>query len=160
MKKLINIMTGLAALVIAAASCTKDNNMPVQSMDMYLVGEWHMVGAKIGEDLTLQDTDVYLAIQANGTFELYQQTYSQNERYDKYSGNCWTENGTISGIYSDGEPWGAKYEYSKTVDGFILRSFNFLEMQRYTKTAIPEEVKANANPVHTKSSQAAGSPIL
>lgn len=160
MKKLINILTGLAVMVIAAVSCSKpDFDLPAKTVDQKLVGEWHLVGMKADGEYVGQDTDVYLAISEYGSFELYQKTGSQAVRYDRYTGNCWTEDGILTGVYSDGKPWGARYEYAKTIDGFTLKSYNLLEDQKYVKTVIPEEVRTNANPVGTKSA-ASGTPIL
>lgn len=161
MKKLINIMTGIAIMAIAAVSCTKDNDIHTNSIDPVLVGEWHLLGMK-AEDSSLSqvNTDVYLDLRGDGTFELYQKTDSQSVRYDRYTGRCWSEDGILTGIYSDGKPWGAKYEYAMTLDGFILRSYNLIEEQRYVRAEIPENVRSEANTVDTRSVQASGSPIL
>lgn len=159
MKRLRNIITVLAVMAITTISCTKDNEQPLQVLDSKLVGEWHLIGIKSDGKLINQDTDVYLDLKADGTFELYQKTGSQNVRYDRYTGRCRTENGVLSGEYSDGMPWGSRYEYAKTLNGFTLKSYNLLEEQRYITAEIPEEVRTNANHIGTKSA-ASGSPIL
>ena len=160
MKRLINIITGLAVMVMAAVSCSnQDMELPAKTVDPALVGEWHLAGMKADGEYIGQDTDVYLVISEYGSFELYQKTGSQEMRYDRYSGNCWTEDGILTGVYSDGKPWGSRYEYAKTFDGFLLKSYNLLEEQKYVKAVLPEEVRTNANPVGTRSA-ASGSPIL
>ena len=160
MKRLINILTGLAIMAVATISCSKsDYGLPAKTIDPALVGEWHLIGMKVDGKYSLQNIDVYLAITQSGSFELYQKTCNQEVRYDRYTGDCWTENGILSGVYSDGMSWGSKYEYAKIVNGFTLKSYNLLEEHRYTAVEIPEEVRTNANPVGTKSG-AWGSPIL
>ena len=54
MKKLINILTGLAVMVIAAVSCAKeDQGLSVKSVDSTLVGDWHLTDTKVeGEVVT------------------------------------------------------------------------------------------------------------
>lgn len=147
-------------MAVAAVSCSNpDMELPAKTVDPALVGEWHLAGMKADGEHIGQDTDVYLVITEYGRFELYQKTGSQAVRYDRYTGECRTEDGILSGVYSDGKPWGSRYEYAKTIDGFTLKSYNLLEDQKYVKTEIPEEVRANANHVGTKSA-ASGSPIL
>ena len=105
---------------------------------------------------------MYLCINADCTFELYQKSGTQSERYEKYTGTCSSENGILSGVYSNGKPWGSKYTFSFTfiVDGMILKSYNLIEVQQYYKVTIPEKVKAEATLVNTKSAVSTGNPIL
>lgn len=157
MKRLVNIFISLAAIVCAASSCQKEEEIKVASVDSAIVGEWHMTTINVeGEDMS-EGTDVYLSINADGSFELYQQTGTQNIRFSKYTGICSTENNILSGIYSNGNPWGDKYTYKLEGDKLILTTYNLIETQTYAKAEIPAEVKENAD---TKSISEDVTPIL
>ena len=158
MKKILNIITGLATLVFATVSCQKEEQL-VASFDQAVVGEWHLVGAKAEGQIISEGIDVYLRIKADGTFELYQKSGTQSTRYDLYTGTCTTENGILTGVYSNDRPWGGKYTYAKTINGILLRTTNNLEEQKYESCTIPAEVIENAN-TDTKSASETGSPIL
>ena len=158
MKRTFNIIIGIAALVLATVSCQKESTAP-KAIDSTVVGEWHLVGAKAEGVSIFKDLDIYLCINADSTFELYQKSGSQEFRYDLHTGTCYTQNGVLTGVYSDGMPWGGKYVYTKTTNGIILKTTNDIEVQRYISCQIPVEIKANANP-RTKSADSALSPIL
>lgn len=158
MKRTFNIIIGIAALVLATVSCQKESTAP-KAIDSTVVGEWHLVGAKAEGVSILKDLDIYLCINADSTFELYQKSGSQEFRYDLHTGTCYTQNGVLTGVYSDGMPWGGKYVYTKITNGIILKTTNDIEVQRYISCQIPVEIKANANP-RTKSADSALSPIL
>lgn len=158
MRRLINITFGFAAMILAAVSCTKDNELPLQAVETALVGEWHLQEAHTEGIAIDENLDIYLAINSDGIFELYQKSGSQSIRYDRYYGRCWSEDGIITGKYSDGKPWGGKYEYTVNGDELILRSYNLLEVQKYVRVQIPDEIRTNANTI-TKAA-VSGSPIL
>lgn len=158
MKKAFNIIIGLAALVMAVASCQKEE--PEYSHDPTLVGEWHLVSAEAEGESIMTDIDVYLSINEEGLFELYQMSGTQSLRYELYKGKCKTANGIVTGTYSNGKAWGAKYYYTKTADGLRLQTTNKIEQQVYVNCQIPASVKENANNVSTKAAGTAGSPIL
>ena len=158
MKRIFNIIIGLSAFALAAVSCQKETATD-KVFDQIVVGEWHLAGAKAEGVSIMKDIDIYLCIHTDGTFELYQQSGTQELRFDLYTGTCYTENGVLTGVYSDGQSWGGKYTYSKTIDGLLLRTTNNLEEQKYISCEIPAEVRENANP-YTRSASAAGSPIL
>ena len=159
MKRTFNIIIGLAALVLATVSCQKETTAD-KAIDPVIVGEWHLVGAKAEGVSILKDLDIYLCINADSTFELYQKSGTQETRYDMYTGTCYTENGVLTGVYSDGMTWGGKYTYAKTIDGILLRTTNDVEEQKYISCQIPAEVREDANLINTRSASAAGSPIL
>lgn len=163
MKKLINIFIGFAVLSIMAISCQKEEApelTPVLEISERLVGEWQLFRALSDGIEVNQDIDVYLCINADCSFELYQKSGTQTERYDKYIGTCSSENDILSGVYNNGKPWGSKYTFTFIVDGMILKSYNLIEVQQYSKVTIPEEVKAEATLVNTKSAVSTGNPIL
>ena len=158
MKRIFNIIIGLFALVFATVSCQKEISAD-KTIDPIVIGEWHLVGAKAEGVSIHKDIDIYLCIYADCSFELYQKSGTQEIRYDLYTGTCFTEGGVLTGVYSDGQPWGGKYTYAKTIDGILLQTTNNLEEQRYIGCQIPTEVRKNANP-NTKSVSTTGSPIL
>ena len=159
MKRTFNIIIGLAALVFATVSCQKENSA-YKTLDSIVVGEWHLAGAKAEGESIMKDIDIYLCINADSTFELYQKSGTQGTRYDLYTGTCSTQNGVLTGVYSNGKPWGGKYTYAKTIDGMLLKTTNNLEEQKYRSCQIPAEIRENANFINTKSASTAGSPIL
>ena len=159
MKRTFNIIIGLAALMLAAVSCQKDDSAQ-KVLDPTVVGEWHLVAAKAEGVSILKNVDIYLCIKEDSTFELYQKSGTQKHRYDLFTGTCHIENGVLTGVYSDGQPWGGKYTYAKTIDGILLKTTNNIEVQKYRSCQIPEAVRANANIIDTKSAFTAGSPIL
>ena len=159
MKRTLNIIIGLVASVFATTSCQKEVSAE-KTIDPVLVGEWHLVEAEAEGESILEGFDIYLCIYADCSFELYQKSGTQEIRHNLYTGTCYTENGVLTGVYSNGKPWGGKYAYSKTTDGILLRTTNDLEEQKYISCQIPAEVRDNANITDTKSTSAAGSPIL
>ena len=104
--------------------------------------------------------DIYLCINSDCTFELYQKSGTQSVRYDKFTGTCKTEDGVLTGIYSNGKPWGGKYIFKVTADELLLKTTNLLEEQKYKKVQIPSDVKENANLALTKAAGAESTPIL
>lgn len=159
MKRFINIISILAVVVMAASSCSKENETPLKSVNQELVGDWHLSETTVEGTTLSNDVDVYLRIWADGKFELYQKSTGQM-RYDAYSGNCWSEDGNIlAGKYDNGKAWETKYIVTATSNSITLKSYDFLETQKYVKAEIPKEVTDNANRA-TKSSTDSSTPIL
>ena len=158
MKKLINILTGLAVMVIAAVSCAKeDQGLSVKSVDSTLVGDWHLTDTKVEGEVVTDTPDVYLSILADGRFELYQKSSSQL-RYTLYTGTCWSENGLLKGEYSNKTYWAT---YTPYIIGtkLILKTYDLMEEMTFEKKSLSEAEKADAD-VWTKSSAIDYSPIL
>lgn len=154
MKRIKNIVLTLAAAVCLAASCEKEDMGP--SLDPAIVGEWHLAETLVdGTELDGKLVDVYLVLNSDCTFELYQRSGSQDERYDLYTGTCCSNDGTLSGTYSNGTPWGSSYKYKVVGSSLTLTSTDMLEEQVYDKESIPEDIKVNPD---TKSASQA--PIL
>jgi hypothetical protein len=171
MKKLINIFIAFAILLTGVISCQKEDvpaqkeenptpNETVGGINSRLVGEWHLFKTLSDGIEVNQDIDVYLSINADCSFELYQKSGTQSERYFKYTGTCSSEDDILSGKYSDGMPWGAKYTFKFILGGMLLESYNMIEIQHYNKAAIPDEVKAEATLITTRSAVFSGTPIL
>ena len=158
MKKLINILTGLAVMVIAAVSCAKeDQGLSVKSLDSKLVGDWHLTDTKVEGEVVTDTPEVYLSILADGRFELYQKSSSQL-RYTLYTGICWSENGLLKGEYSNSTSWAT---YTPYIIGtkLILKTYDLMEEMTFEKKSLSEAEKADAD-VWTKSSAIDYSPIL
>ena len=160
MKRFTYILIGLAALVATAVSCKKEEVVVKNEIDQALVAEWELLETKAEGTVVAADMSVYLCIDGDGTFELFQKSAGQTVRYDRFTGNCWSADGIVNGTYSDGTGWASKWMYSFTAEGMTLQSYNLLEVQKYKKTTIPAEVRENANDVLTKSEAASGCPIL
>ena len=159
MKKLINILTGLAVMVIAAVSCAKeDQGLSVKSVDSTLVGDWHLTDTKVEGEVVTETADVYLSIMADGKFELYQK-YSSQLRYTLYTGTCWSENGLLKGLYSDNTSWATSYIPYIIGTKLVLKTYDFMEEMTFEKKSLSEAEKADAD-VWTKSSAIDYSPIL
>ena len=159
MKKLINILTGLAVMVIAAVSCAKeDQGLSVKSVDSTLVGDWHLTATKVEGEVVTETADVYLSIMADGKFELYQK-YSSQLRYTLYTGTCWSENGLLKGLYSDNTSWATSYIPYIIGTKLVLKTYDFMEEMTFEKKSLSEAEKADAD-VWTKSSAIDYSPIL
>ena len=159
MKRIKNIISILAAVVIAASSCTKEGETPLKTVNQELVGDWQLSETTVEGAVVSKEVDVYLRIYSNGNFELYQKGTDQI-RYDVYTGNCWSENGNLlTGEYDNGTTWETRYIVTTTSNGFTLKSYDYLEEQKYVKAEIPNDVIDNANR-STKSSTNISTPIL
>lgn len=162
MKKLIYILTATAALMALTWSCQKSESGDSNGhgLDMEIVGDWHLSETMSEHNPDIEMPDVYLRINPDGSFELYQKSGTQSLRHDLFTGTCSTKDGILSGTYSSGHPWASKWEYEFVIDGMILTSFNLLEVNRYVRTEIPEDVIKNANRAETRSSCRSCTPIL
>ena len=158
MKRFIYIISIFAALA-AFAGCEKSDIKIDLAVDPELVGEW-MLTETVADGCVISDIpSIYLSINADGTFELYQKSGTQSVRYDKFTGGCHTSDGLLKGVYSTGQPWASAWEYSFTQTGMLLQSFNLLEIDLYDRVEIPEDVRKNANEITAKSACDA-TPIL
>lgn len=155
MKRTTNIILTVAAVICLAASCQKEDQAP--ALDKALVGTWHLAETIVdGTELDEKAADVYLVLNSDCTFELYQKTGSQSDRYDLYTGVCSAEGGVLSGTYASGTPWGSSYKYKVVGTSLTLTSSDLMEEQVYDKESLPEGIKVNAD---TKSA-ATAAPIL
>lgn len=142
MKRITNIVLTLAAAVCLAASCEKEDKAP--ALDPAIVGEWHLAETLVdGTELDGQLVDVYLVLNSDCTFEIYQKSGSQNNRYDLYTGTCSSNDGILTGTYSNGTPWGSSYKYKVVGSSLTLTSSDLLEEQIYDKESVPEDIKIN-----------------
>ena len=159
MKRIIEKLM-MAVVLIAAAACSKEEGEPKKYIDPAFVGEWHLTEAT-SEGVTINDNlDVYIVLNEDGSFEIYQQNLEEQLRYDKYTGTYYCQSGLMTGVYSDGKSWGAKYIPSVSDDRLTLKSNDFMEVQKYKRESLSEEEKQDASIVSVKSSASVYSPIL
>ena len=120
-------------------------------MDKALVGTWHLAETVVdGETLDSKLADVYLVLNSDCTFALYQKTGSQTDRYDLFTGECRSKDGILSGTYASGDSWGSAYKYKVSGASLTLTSSDLMEEQVYDKESLPEGIKVNAD---TKSTE-------
>ena len=120
-------------------------------MDKALVGTWHLAETVVdGETLDSKLADVYLVLNSDCTFALYQKTGSQTDRYDLFTGECRSKDGILSGTYASGDSWGSAYKYKVSGTSLTLTSSDLMEEQVYDKVSLPEGIKVNAD---TKSTE-------
>lgn len=67
MKRILNIITGLAVLVSAAVSCQKEDSVD-NTIDPKVIGEWHLTGARAEGVSIYTNIDIYLCINADSSF--------------------------------------------------------------------------------------------
>ena len=155
MKRITNIILTVAAVICLAASCKKEEQGP--ALDKALVGTWHLAETVVdGETLDSKLADVYLVLNSDCTFALYQKTGSQTDRYDLFTGECRSKDGILSGTYASGDSWGSAYKYKVSGTRLTLTSSDLMEGQVYDKESLPEGIKVNAD---TKSTETTA-PIL
>ena len=143
MKRIFNIILTITAVCIAV-SCQKEDQAP--TLDKALVGTWHLAETTVdGTELEEKAADVYLVLNADCTFALYQKTGSQSDRYDLYTGVCSAEGGVLTGTYASGTPWGSAYKYKVAGTSLTLTSSDMMEEQVYDKASLPENIKVNAD---------------
>ena len=141
MKKIFNIMIAAVAICLTAA-CQKEEIK--DSVNPALVGEWHLSTVEVDGAVQNYPYDVYLTINGDCTFELYQKSGTQM-RYTKFTGFCKSEGKILSGTYSSGKEWGDAYNAEVAGDTLILTSSDGVEIQEYVKEALSQEEKQNAS---------------
>ena len=148
MKKTIMKLVLPLAAAFAAVACGKDTGNDNSSL---IGGEWKLteVGGIQASDLLKDEhggLDVYLAFNADGTFETFQRLGS-SLRYVRYSGTYRVDGTVATGTYEDGTSWGADYGVSveSGADGsLVLVMTGNGEDCRYSSTPVPESVRTNA----------------
>lgn len=145
MKRTAYIILALAAYICLAASCHKEE-AAIPTLDSVLVGEWHLIETFVeGEELDNNLMDVYLVLHENCSFELFQKSGSQKDRYDMFTGTCTSQDGILTGVYESGAAWGSSYSYKVTGSDLTLTSADKSEEQTYTKEALPENMKIDTD---------------
>lgn len=151
-KTFLPVMAGLFCALLLSG-CKKNSPSAAET----IAGEWHLVSF---EGQTPAGYDAYLDLGADGTFVLWQKV--QTPRWQKFMGTYSADWETIEGTYSDGTPWGSRYEYvfDGNAGSLVLTSIGEVrERQEYLKQDVPEEVKEGAEAV-TRASGMEGGRLL
>jgi uncharacterized protein (TIGR03066 family) len=128
MKKLLIMLAALT--LICVTGCKKENKKV--DYKSAIVGQWHCAPADM-------DADIYVEFEKEGNFSLYQQV--GEGRYRKYTGSWTCEGNTLSGVYTDGTPWGSSYQMELNADTLTMTALNGSnEVMTYVKQSIPDEV--------------------
>ena len=119
-----------------------NNNGPQHIVNTDIVGQWHL----ISWNNQTPEFEVYLDIKEEGTFDIYQQTWSLY--YEHFTGLCYLNDNIITGKYSDGKNWGAtsgyKAEVTKVGEEATLTLTNVdkpEDVSVYEQCTIPSDVK-------------------
>ena len=139
MKKLFYIL--IASLVaVCCVACSSDDDPVV--IEGGIAGEWKLMEWEGYEELPFH---VYLALNRDGSFELYQKI--ETLTYEKLTGHYAVDKTLFTGKYSDGQPLAAEYDYtlSDTKNTMVMVSRGEKpETMVYVRIFIPEEVKQSA----------------
>ena len=138
MKKLLYLINITFAMLLAACGGSSEKDLDsydyTQISAEWKLTEWADMPAEI---------DVYIDFETNQTFTMYQQV--ESVRFVKYTGTYSVKDDIISGKYSDGKPWGSSYilSFKGKYMTFVSKT-EVAEVNVYTKTTIPTEVKEQA----------------
>ena len=106
MRKILLFITMTFALLFTG--CKKDKGVNLSDI---LVGQWTLeeyIPATKGTMIGSEPVDVTLYFSENHTFKLYQRV---GEGYTESFDGTWSLEGSkLTGIYSDGKPWGEQYD--------------------------------------------------
>ena len=141
MKKTIYLLVAILTLSLFVG-CEKDDNALQNKITR---SEWILTSVN-GIDAP-DGLAVYAAF-SGSSFELYQK--AEQPYYEKYTGHFSFSGSVISGTYSDGQSWGGSYTVEFNSDGTTMTWTNTQdegEVQVYTQTTIPEDVKSGATVV-------------
>lgn len=136
MRQLFIKIAAVLAVLTLFAGCKKEAQKSPQALA--IVGEWNYENGAVSEE---QQESVYIAFNADNTFELFQKIGAGV--YKKLTGTYTVEGTLLSGVYDGGTPWKAKYNITDVNSATLtLKSaWNAEYVITYTKKAIPEEVR-------------------
>ena len=128
MKKLLYILTA----VVVLASCGKNGDDKL-TLEQKVCTEWHSTQLPVSGD-------IYIDLNDDKTFELYQQI--GEGAYRLYRGTWNLEGDLLTGRYNDGEDWACAYTVVIADKTMTLTSSNdAAEESTYVKAGIPASVK-------------------
>lgn len=132
----------LSVGILVLSSCGK--NKVEASVDVS--GEWKLeTFSGVAADETDMDIDVYVKFDGQH-FELFQKLGGGH--YSKYDGTYSIAGNILSGRYSDGNPWGSRYEVSLQDGALTMHSLDtgagVAETCVYVKSQIPDAVRKDA----------------
>lgn len=133
MKKILYILTALLLL----SACGEKNSDPTKKEPTFedkLCVEWH------SHELPVDNADIYLKLNKDKTFEIYQKIGEGAHRL--YRGTWNVEDNILTGVYNDGESWAAAYAAAMSDKFLTLTSQNdAAEESVFVKEEIPAEIK-------------------
>lgn len=114
-----------------AVSVAEATDEPVTNNGIF--GGWH-IKSYCG---TASNTDIYMQLNEDNSFLLYQRTNSPT--YTAYKGTFAISNNTISGSYDDGTQWASNYTYSIDGNGCLVfvNTYNSSEVTVYEPATMP-----------------------
>ena len=140
MMKICKIFCVALASLALLSGCSKSddggNNNNNSNGNGAIVGQWHLISWS-----TLSSADVYLSFTDNGAFEIYQRVYSP--LYVHYNGTYTYSGDVLSGLYSDGKPWGSSYEVTFQSDGrrmTLTSTVSGSDVAVFEQATIPDEI--------------------
>ena len=149
MKRIFSIISTAIVLLGLTTACSKEP--AAKTLDGALVGEWHKIEVLYDGEETEIPVDVYLVLNKDCTFVLYQKFLGTNDkdqdaqdRYTRFTGTCKFENNVLSGTYASGKDWNESYYAEVVGDQLQLTTSDYLEVQTYRKEALSATEKANA----------------
>lgn len=135
--KSLKIWSLVALLAMALVGCGNDddNGGKAPATNSNIVGKWHLA-SWCGET---PEFDVYIEFKKDGKFDIYQQTWKFT--YEHFSGAYNLEKGILSGVYSDGTDWTARYIVD-VVDSKLklINKVDLEEVSIYEESTIPNEI--------------------
>lgn len=135
MKRIILIFIVLSIF----AGCRKDNG---GDSDVRIDGEWELISLTTKSvDMDGTTLNVYIEF-AGGRFELYQKL--GDGAYYAFTGSYSVVGDELSGQYSDGKAFGAKYNVAIVDDCLELRPVEKNEIQLLKPSSIPASVRQGA----------------
>lgn len=114
---------------------TNNNNGPQHIVNTDIVGQWHL----ISWNNQTPEFEVYLDIKEEGTFDIYQQTWSLY--YEHFTGLCYLNDNIITGKYLDGKDWSCGYQFDVSNGKLTLISQQTPSVVSvYDSCLIPQEI--------------------
>ena len=151
--RLLILVVALLALVSCKHNTINPEEEQQKKMAAALVGTWNLINITDTRSVTIgnEEVDVYVIFEADqpaatkaevsapmaftGTFMLYQMLGTG--RFRTFRGT-WTLTGTLlTGVYSNGTPWGAEYEVTLDDNDTRLTLAAPTEKCIYTRTTLP-----------------------
>ncbi len=107
-----------------------------------IIGEWNLTDMVPTKSVTIgsETVDIYISFAEDGTFGLWQ--FLGAGRYEEFSGIWTLTENMLSGVYSDGSPWGNAYQVTCSDDVLTMTAtVNSSDVYVYTRTVIPEAIR-------------------
>lgn len=136
-----------ALLLLFAVGCTTPNQGGGEERK-----EWNSTGTLVGDWVltgwadTASEDRIYLRLNEDSTFELYQRVYSV--LWMRYTGTFTLNNAVLQGVYSDGQAWGSDYKIEYSDEPLRIRltsTADDKDVSVYSSTTIPSNVVDDAS---------------